>query len=112
MVMVNVMVTLPFTITNPNGATDLTGVSFNDNLPAGMIIANPDSLTGTCDPGAITPSVSNINLAGGTVLAASSSTFSIDVLAPSGGTLATPTEPAPSYTVGTANTATPSVKLA
>src|SRR5690349_20078225 len=60
----NLSTTLTFTITNPNGATDLTGVGFNDNLPAGLIIANPNSLTGTCDPGVITPSATNINLVG------------------------------------------------
>jgi uncharacterized repeat protein (TIGR01451 family) len=42
----NSSVTLTFTISNPNPATDLTGVSFNDNIPAGLIIANPDSMTG------------------------------------------------------------------
>src|SRR5689334_24893893 len=44
----NQSVTLTFTITNPNPATDLTGVNMNDNLPAGLIIANPDSMVGSC----------------------------------------------------------------
>jgi len=74
----NSSVTLTFTLSNPNAATDLTGVSFNDNIPAGLIIANPDSMTGSCDPGVITPSVNNINLAGATILAGSSCTFSIE----------------------------------
>jgi uncharacterized repeat protein (TIGR01451 family) len=105
-VAVNNSVTLTFTITNPNGATDLTGVSFNDTLPGGLIIANPDSLTGTCDPGVITPNVNSINLVGGTILAGSSCTFSIDVLAVSGGTQVNTTDPVTSNEGGAGNTAT------
>ena len=105
----NGSVTLTFTITNPNGATDLTGVSFNDTLPSGLIIANPDSLTGTCDPGVITPAVTSINLVGGTILAGSSCTFSVDVLAVGGGTQVNTTDPVTSNEGGTGNTATASV---
>jgi uncharacterized repeat protein (TIGR01451 family) len=107
----NQSVTLTFTVTNPNGATDLTGVSFNDNMPAGLIIANPDSLTGTCDPGVITPAVTSINLVGGTILAGSSCTFSIDVLAVSAGTQVNTTDPVTSNEGGTGNTATATVSV-
>jgi uncharacterized repeat protein (TIGR01451 family) len=107
----NSSVTLTFTIVNPNGATDLTGVSFNDNLPAGLIIANPDSLTGTCDPGVITPAVTSINLVGGTILAGSSCIFSVDVLAVAGGTQVNTTDPVTSNEGGTGNTATATVDV-
>ena len=107
----NSSVTLTFTITNPNGATDLTGVSFNDTMPAGLIIANPDSLTGTCDPGVITPSATSINLVGGTILAGSSCTFSIDLLAVAAGTQVNTTDPVTSNEGGTGNTATASVSV-
>ncbi|MBZ5521731.1 MAG: DUF11 domain-containing protein [Acidobacteriia bacterium] len=107
----NTSVTLTFTITNPNGATDLTGVSFNDTLPSGLIIANPDSLVGTCDPGVITPAVTSINLVGGTILAGSSCTFSIDVLAIAGGTQVNTTDPVTSNEGGTGNTATATVDV-
>ena len=110
-VALNNSVTLTFTITNPNPATDLTGVSFNDTFPSGLIIANPDSLTGTCDPGVITPSVTSINLVGGTVLASSSCSFSIDVLAISSGTQVNTTDPVTSNEGGTGNTATASVDV-
>src|SRR5262249_190844 len=69
-------VTLTFTITNPNPATDLTNAAFNDNLPAGLIIANPDSLVldpvlGNCDPsgttGTISPATTSISLSGGQI---------------------------------------------
>jgi uncharacterized repeat protein (TIGR01451 family) len=107
----NESVTLTFTITNPNPAVDLTGVNFNDNLPSGLIIANPDSLTGSCDPGVITPSVTNINLVGATVLANSSCTFSIDVLAQTVGNQVNTTDPVTSNEGGTGGTATASVEV-
>jgi uncharacterized repeat protein (TIGR01451 family) len=107
----NASVTLTFTVTNPNGATDLTGVSFNDNIPAGLIIANPDSMTGTCDPGVITPSATNINLVGATILAGSSCTFSIDVLAVAVGTQVNTTDPVTSNEGGTGGTATATVSV-
>lgn len=104
----NSSITLTFTITNPNGATDLTGINLNDNLPAGLIIANPDSQTGT---GVITPAVTNINLVGGTVLAGSSCTFSIDVLAIAAGTQINTTDPVTSNEGGTGGTATATVDV-
>jgi uncharacterized repeat protein (TIGR01451 family) len=107
----NTSTTLTFTITNPNGATDLTGVSFNDTLPSGLIIANPDSLTGVCDPGVITPAVTSINLVGGTILAGSSCTFLIDVLGIAVGTQANTTDPVTSNEGGTGGTATASLDV-
>jgi len=107
----NQSVTLTFTITNPNGATDLTGVNLNDNLPAGIIIANPDSMVGSCDPGVITTAPSNINLVGGTILASSSCTFSIDVLAIATGTQVNTTDPVTSNEGGTGGTATATVDV-
>jgi uncharacterized repeat protein (TIGR01451 family) len=107
----NESVTLTFTISNPNPAVDLTGVNFNDNLPSGLIIANPDSMTGSCDPGIITTSVTNINLVGATVLANDSCTFSIDVLAQTVGTQVNTTDPVTSNEGGTGGTATASVDV-
>jgi len=107
----NQSVTLTFTITNPNPATDLTGVNMNDNLPAGLIIANPDSMVGSCDPGVITTAPNNINLIGGTILASSSCTFSIDVLAIATGTQVNTTDPVTSNEGGTGNTATATVDV-
>jgi len=111
----NASATLTFTITNPNPATDLTNVSVNDNLPAGLIIANPDSLVldpvqGACDPtgttGTITPQTNSINLIGGQVPANATCTFSVDVLAISAGTQVNTTDPITSTEGGTGGTAT------
>src|SRR4051794_29497175 len=68
----NSSVTLTFTLTDPNPATDLTGVSFSDDMPAGLLIANPDSLGGTCDTSLVTLLPTNISLTGA-VLPANSS---------------------------------------
>lgn len=107
----NGSVTLTFTITNPNSATDLTGVSFNDNIPAGLIIANPDSMTGSCDPGVITTAPNNINMVGATILAGSSCIFSIDVLAVAVGTQVNTTDAVTSNEGGTGGTASASVQV-
>src|SRR5262249_58027863 len=45
---------LSFTITNPNPSTSLTGVAFTDTLPAGLVVATPNGLMGTCDSRTIT----------------------------------------------------------
>lgn len=64
---------LSFTINNPNSNstppnTDvtLTGISFTDNLPSGLVIANPNNLSNNCD-GTVTanPGSSTITLTGG-----------------------------------------------
>jgi len=107
----NLSTTLTFTITNPNPATDLTGVTFNDNMPAGLIIANPDSLTGSCDPGVITTAPNNINLVDAVILANSSCTFSIDVLAVATGDQVNTTDPVISIEGGTGGTATATVTV-
>jgi uncharacterized repeat protein (TIGR01451 family) len=107
----NLSTTLTFTITNPNPATDLTGVSFNDNMPAGLIIANPDSLNGSCDPGVITTAPNNINLVDAVILANSSCTFSIDVLAVATGDQVNTTDPVTSIEGGTGGTATATVSV-
>lgn len=111
----NASATLTFTITNPNPATALTNVSVNDNLPAGLIIANPDSLVldpvlGACDStgttGTITPQTNSINLIGGQIPANATCTFSVDVLAISAGTQVNTTDPITSTEGGTGGTAT------
>jgi len=116
----NASATLTFTITNPNPATDLTNVSVNDNLPAGLIIANPDSLVldpvqGACDPtgttGTITPQTNSINLIGGQIPANATCTFSVDVLAISAGTQVNTTDPVTSTEGGTGGTATASLDV-
>jgi uncharacterized protein DUF11 len=107
----NESVTLTFTITNPNPATDLTGVSFSDDMPAGLLIVNPDSLGGTCDTSVVTLSPSNISLVGTTIPANSSCTLSIDVLATAAGDQVNTTGAITSTEGGTGGTATATVTV-
>jgi len=51
---VNSNSTLSFQINNPNTNVALSGVAFTDNLPAGLVVATPNGLTGTCGSGTIT----------------------------------------------------------
>jgi uncharacterized repeat protein (TIGR01451 family) len=105
----NGSVTLTFTLTNPNPATDLTGVSFSDDMPAGLLIANPDSLGGTCDTSVVTLSPTNISLVGAVLLANTSCTLSIDVLAIAAGDQVNTTGAVTSVEGGTGGTATATV---
>jgi len=107
----NQSVTLTFTITNPNPATDLTGVSFSDDMPAGLLIANPDSLAGSCDTSVVTLSATNISLVGTVILANSSCTISIDVLATAAGDQVNTTGAITSVEGGTGGTATATVTV-
>src|SRR5262249_58507345 len=67
----NATTTLSFTITNPNATVAMTGVGFGDTLPAGLVVANPNGLTGSCGSGTITTGTvsgsSVVNLIGGTI---------------------------------------------
>ncbi|HEY2913052.1 MAG TPA: hypothetical protein VGK21_06810 [Candidatus Angelobacter sp.] len=107
----NNSVTLTFSLSNPNPATDLTGVSFSDDMPAGLLIANPDSLGGTCDTSVVTLSPTNISLVGAVLLANSSCTLSIDVLATTTGDQVNTTGAIMSVEGGTGGTATATVSV-
>jgi len=104
-------VTLTFTLANPNPATDLTGVSFSDDMPAGLLIANPDSLGGTCDTSVVTLSSTNISLVGTVLPANSSCTLSIDVRATAAGDQVNTTGNITSTEGGTGGTATATVTV-
>jgi CSLREA domain-containing protein/uncharacterized repeat protein (TIGR01451 family) len=79
--------TLTFTINNPNTTLALTGVAFTDSLPADLVVATPNGLTGSCDAGTITAAEgsSSISLSGATVTSAASCSFSVKVTGTSAG---------------------------
>ena len=102
---------LTFTITNPvvNG-TALTGIAFTDNLPAGLVVATPNALNGSCG-GVVTAAAgsASVVLSGGTIAASGSCTFSVNVAAITAGNQVNVTGSVSSANGGTGNTATASI---
>ncbi|HTC95383.1 MAG TPA: carboxypeptidase regulatory-like domain-containing protein [Terriglobales bacterium] len=75
--------TLTFTITNPNTATTLTGVSFSDTLPSTtgtLVVSSTPNVVNTC-AGIVTATAGTgvISLSGGNVNPSASCTLSVDV---------------------------------
>ena len=111
----NAQTTLSFTITNPNATVALTGVGFGDTLPAGLAVANPNGLTGSCGAGTITTGTvsgfSVVNLSGGTIAAGGSCTFSVNVVGVTGGHKVNTTGTVTSSNAGSGNQATASIDV-
>lgn len=78
---------LSVSLTNTNGAA-IANVGVTDNLPAGMVIANPANAATSCSAGAIsaTPAGTTLTLSGATVPASGSCTLSVDVTVATAGT--------------------------
>ncbi len=72
---------LTFTIQNINPSAAASGVAFTDILPAGLAVATPNGLTGTCGGGVITANAAatQVALAGATLAIGASCTFSVNV---------------------------------
>ena len=72
---------LTFTITNSNAFVSLSGISFGDNLPSGLVIATPNGQSGSCGGGTISATAggTSVSLSGATLAANSSCNFSVNV---------------------------------
>ncbi|MFQ3584160.1 MAG: hypothetical protein SNJ85_04395 [Cyanobacteriota bacterium] len=87
--------TLTFTINNANNvganARNLTGLSFTDNLPAGLVIATPLNFTNNCG-GVLTVAAggSVISLTNGAVLSGASCVITVRVVANAPGSYINP----------------------
>jgi hypothetical protein len=85
---VNGTTTLTFSLVNPNATTALTGVGFSDPLPAGLVVAAPNGLTGSCGSGTIsaTAGSGSISLVSATLSASGACNFSVNVTGTTAGT--------------------------
>jgi len=89
-VALNTPVTLRFTITNTDPTVPLTGVSFSDTLPAGMLVATPNALSSSgCGAGLVGAASGSgaITLANGTIAAGGTCTINVNVIATASGPL-------------------------
>lgn len=104
---------LSFTVTNPNAASSLSGVAFTDTLPAGLVVATPNALTGSCGAGTITATAgsTSVSLAGATLAASTACTFSVNVTATAVGTQVNTTGNVTSTESGAGGTATASLDV-
>src|SRR5262249_10495627 len=98
---------LTFTITNPNASTALTGVAFSDPFPAGLVVATPNGLTGSCGGRTLTATAgaARVPPPAPPLAAAPSCTFSVNVTTPPPGFKTTTPPAATSTNGGTGNTA-------
>ena len=104
---------IEFNITNPNATTPLTGVGFTDALPAGLVVATPNGITGACGGGTILASSGSgtISLANATLAAGAGCTFFVNVTGVSPGVENNTTGPVTSNEGGTGNTASASITV-
>jgi hypothetical protein len=106
---------LVFSISNPNSATNLTGISFNDNLPPGLVVATPNGVAGGC-PGGIINAPSGaplITMTGATLPPLASCSFKVDVTATAGtaGVLTNVTDPITSNESGPGGQANATIRV-
>ena len=94
---------LTYTLINPNAGLVVTGVSFTNNLPAGLVVATPNGLTATCAGGAVTATAGSgtATVSGETLAANSSCTIAINVTATTSGVKINTTSTVTSTNAGT-----------
>ena len=103
---------LTFTIdSNANQNLTITGVGFIDSLPAGLVVANPTNIGGTCT-GTVTAvaGASTISLSGQSIAANANCTLSVDVKGTTAGVKSDSVQ-VTSTSAGTGNTATASITV-
>jgi CSLREA domain-containing protein len=76
-----------FALANPNATTSLSGVSFTDTLPAGLVVSSVPNVTSTCG-GTVTAAAGggSITLTGGALAASGSCAISASVTGTTAGT--------------------------
>lgn len=113
-VALNGTTTLAFSLFNPNPSSSLSGVAFEDTFPAGLAVASPNGLSGSCGNGSITavPGSASVSLASGTLAGGASCSFSVNVSGATTGTVNNTTGAVTSTESGTGLTASASLNVA
>jgi hypothetical protein len=108
----NHLTTVSFTITNSNGAS-LTGVSFNNTLPAGLVIATPNGLINSCTGGTVTANAgsTSISLTGANLAAGATCTVMVSVQGIQYGLQSDTSGPVSSFEAGTGMAASASIYI-
>ena len=98
---------LTFTITNSNPFAALSGVSFLDNLPAGLVVATPNGMNGSCGGGVISAVAGSfaVSLTGATLSPGANCIFSVNVTGTTPGIVTNTTQNVTSSNGGTGNQA-------
>jgi len=112
-VAVNGTTSLTFTVTNTNAGGTVTGLGFTDTLPAGLLVATPNGLAGSCGGGTITATAGSgsVSLTGASLGPAASCTFSVNVLGVAQGPQTNTTSTLASANAGTGAAATAKVTV-
>jgi LPXTG-site transpeptidase (sortase) family protein len=100
---------LRFTITNPNTTVALTGVSFSDNFPLGLVVSTPPNAA-QCG-GTVTITSNSVTLTGGLILANGSCTVTVGTKVDTGGVYPNVSDAVSSTNGGTGNTASSSLTV-
>src|SRR5258707_14004723 len=66
---------MSFLISNPNGGTALSGISFTDTLPAGLTA--PNGTTAQCGGSLVIAGTNNLSFTGGTLAAGANSSITV-----------------------------------
>jgi hypothetical protein len=106
--------TLTFTLANTNPALALSGIGFTDALPAGLVVATPNGLGGSCGAGTITAAAGSgsIALAGAALAPLAACTFSVAGSALTAGAKANTTSAVSSVEAGPGPAATAALLVA
>lgn len=108
------MTTLSFTLANPSPNTlPITGLAFTDTFPAGMLVATPNGLVGSCDGGTISAAAGSgtVSLSGAMLPAGGTCTFTVNVVITGIGVVTNTTGPVTSSEGGSGASASASVTL-
>lgn len=113
-VALNGTMSLTFSLSNPNTSQALSGIGFTDPLPSGQIVATPSALNGSCTGGTITATAGTgtVSLAGASLAANASCTFSLNVTSTSSGSLTNTTGAVTSNESATGGTASANLIVA